>query len=80
MKQLYLLVCFVDVGVCVGAAPSCFCSATEAIAATEDFYSPNLISFRFIALSDQKLLLFVQIIVQMKRSDYKSICVNKVAL
>ncbi|MEQ2311777.1 hypothetical protein AMECASPLE_024115 [Ameca splendens] len=54
----HLVCCFVDVGVCLGAAPSCFCSAMEAITAQEDFYSPKLITFTFNALSDQMLLLF----------------------
>ncbi|MEQ2223142.1 hypothetical protein ILYODFUR_033712 [Ilyodon furcidens] len=33
----HLVCCFVDVGVCLGAAPSCFCSAMEAITAQEDY-------------------------------------------
>ncbi|KAM4713870.1 LOW QUALITY PROTEIN: uncharacterized protein FYW61_018992 [Anableps anableps] len=51
-----LVCCLVGVGVSLGAAPSCFCSAMEAITAQEDFDSPQLITF----LSIQGIISVIQ--------------------
>ncbi|XP_043954633.1 tripartite motif-containing protein 16-like [Gambusia affinis] len=39
--RFHFVCCFVDVGVCLGAAPSCFCSAMETITAQGDFFHLN---------------------------------------